>query len=313
MGIQVIKPGLCTTIHDQGRYGYQHLGVPVSGPMDEVSHTLANLLVGNPRDCSTLEVTLLGPELLFQSRCLMAIAGADLSATLDGAAIKPGVAMRVEAGGILRFGQRISGARAYIAVHGGYLIPPVLGSRSTYCHGRFGGIAGRPLQAGDQIAIPSSFRNVLPRLPPPQSLMVDRFPAAPIRVIAGREWRYFSEEARQALTENDYQISSESERMGYRLIGDALSLREPLELLSEAVTFGTIQVPPSGQPILLMADRQTTGGYPKIAHVISVDLPLLAQRLPGETIHFALCDLHQAQMLRIERARLIDSLEEYYV
>jgi len=179
MGIQVIKPGLCTTIHDQGRYGYQHLGIPVSGPMDEVSHTLANLLVGNPRDYSTLEVTLLGPELLFQSRALIAIAGADLCATLDGKAIKPGIAIRVEAGSILRFGQRISGARAYIALHGGYLISPVLGSCSTYSHGHFGGIAGRPLKAGDYIATPSSFKNVLPRLSPPESLMVDRNPGDP--------------------------------------------------------------------------------------------------------------------------------------
>ncbi|ATA21068.1 biotin-dependent carboxylase-like uncharacterized protein [Gibbsiella quercinecans] len=312
MSIQVIKPGLCTTLHDSGRYGHQHLGIPVSGPMDEVSHTVANLLVGNPGSCSTLEVTLVGPELLFQSRCLMAIAGADLSATLDGRAIQPGVAVRVEAGSILRFGQRISGARAYIAVHGGYLIPPVLGSCSTYRHGGFGGMAGRPLQAGDRIAIPSSFKNALPRLPLPRSLRVDLLAAAPIRVIPGREWRYFTEQAQQALTEKDYQISSASERMGYRLSGAALPLREPLELLSEAVAFGTLQVPPSGQPILLMADRQTTGGYPKIAHVISVDLPLLAQRLPGETIHFTWCDLHHAQALRTERARLLDSLAEYY-
>lgn len=313
MSIQVIKPGLCTMIHDQGRYGYQHLGVPVSGPMDEVSHSLANLLVGNKRDCSTLEVTLLGPELLFKSRCLIAIEGADLSATLDGVAVKTGVAVRAESGSILRFGQRKSGARAYLAVHGGFLIPPVLGSSSTYRHGHFGGIAGRPLQAGDFIATPSSFRNALPRLQPPKRLKVDLLSDLPIRVTPGRECRYFTKEAQQALTTHKYEISSESERMGYRLCGEALLLQEPLELLSEAVPFGTIQVPPSGQPILLMADHQTTGGYPKIAHVISVDLPRLAQRLPGETIQFEWCDLQQAQELRMKQARLFDVLEEYYV
>lgn len=312
MSIQVIKPGLCTMIHDQGRYGYQHLGVPVSGPMDEISHILANFLVGNPRNCCTLEVTLLGPALRFLSRSLIAIAGADLSATLDNVAITPGAARRAEAGSILRFGQRKYGARAYIAVHGGFMIPPVLESRSTCHHGHFGGLAGRPLQAGDHIAIPSSFKNAQPHLLPAELMASNNASTRPIRVMPGREWQYFTPESQQAFSTHGYQIGSESERMGYRMNGEPLSLCKPLELLSEAVPFGTIQVPPNGQPILLMADHQTTGGYPKIAHVISVDLPRLAQCLPGDTLHFEWCTLQQAQALRIERARLIDSLESDY-
>ena len=310
MSIHVIKPGLCTTVQDGGRQGYQHLGVPVNGPMDALAHGIANLLVGNPTATGTLEVTLQGPTLRFNARCLLAIAGADLSAALDGTPLTPGVAVKVAPGATLTFGKRVQGARAYIAVHGGFLLPEVLGSASTFRRGGFGGVEGRELKAGDTLAVTSSFRNV-PRVVLPRELRTDIQAAdgQAIRVIPGREWRFFTEQAHRALVQAPYRIANESERMGYRLAGAELELSAPLELLSETVTFGTLQVPPSGQPIVLMADRQTTGGYPKIAHVASVDLPLLAQRLPGEEVQFTLVELAEAQELAVRRAQLIQKLE----
>lgn len=310
MSIQVIRPGLCTTMQDAGRLGYQHLGVPVNGPMDALAHGVANLLVGNPTATATLEVTLQGPTLRIDSGCLLAIGGADLGAEINGVSLAPGRAVKVAAGSLLTFGKRIHGARAYIAVHGGYLLADVLGSTSTFRRGGFGGVEGRELKAGDTLAIRSSFRNV-PRVLLPTELQSDPASASErrIRVIPGREWRFFSAEAQQALVEQPYRISNDSERMGYRLTGAELKLDATLELLSETVTFGTLQVPPNGQPIVLMADRQTTGGYPKIAHVASVDLPLLAQRLPGEEVRFELIELAAAQALAVRRARLIQQLE----
>lgn len=307
MSIEVIKPGLCTTLQDQGRLGFQHLGIPANGPMDPLAHGLANILVGNTRDCPTLEITLQGPLLRFTAGCLIALAGADLGARLDDVPLPPGRAVRVTSGTLLSFGKRANGARAYLAVHGGYRLPPVLGSISTNRRTGLGGVQGRPLVAGDRLPINSSFRNP-PRLTLPNGLWP--FDGdAPIRLIPGREWAAFDPQAQRDLFEQPYRITNDSERMGYRLAGPSLKLKAPLELLSEAVTFGTLQVPPDGQPIILMADRQTTGGYPKIAHVASIDLPRLAQMLPGEQLSFALIDLETAQQLAMQRARWVQALE----
>lgn len=307
MSIEVIKPGLCTTLQDRGRLGFQHLGIPANGPMDPLAHALANILVGNTGDCATLEITLQGPLLHFKAGCLVALAGADLGARLDDVPFAPGRAVRVAPGTLLSFGKRVSGARTYLAVHGGYQLPLVLGSISTNRRAGLGGVKGRPLVAGDLLPINSSFRNP-PRLTVPQGLWPFDS-AAPIRIIPGREWAAFDAQAQRDLVEQRYRITNDSERMGYRLAGPSLQLKAPLELLSEAVTFGTLQVPPDGQPIILMADRQTTGGYPKIAHVASIDLPRLAQMLPGDALSFSVVDLGTAQQLAIQRARWVQALE----
>jgi biotin-dependent carboxylase-like uncharacterized protein len=275
--------------------------------MDPLAHTLANVLVDNPGDCATLEITLQGPLLRFRAGALIALAGADLGARLDDLPLPPGRAVRVLPGTLLSFGKRLSGARTYLAVHGGYRLPSVLGSISTNRRTGLGGVAGRPLLAGDLLPINSSFRNP-PRLSVPEGLWP--FDSeAPIRIIPGREWAAFDAQAQRDLVEQRYRITNDSERMGYRLAGPSLQLKAPLELLSEAVTFGTLQVPPDGQPIILMADRQTTGGYPKIAHVASIDLPRLAQMLPGEELSFCVIDLDTAQQLAMQRARWVQALE----
>lgn len=309
MTIKVIKPGLLSSFQDTGRHGFQHWGVPVSGVMDEAAHELCNVLVGNPRSFTTLEMTLQGPTLHFQAKALIALAGADLGATLNGEPFKPGMARVVPADSVLSFGKREQGARSYLAVGGGFLLPSVMNSSSTNTRGGFGGLRGRALQAGDLIPICSSFANV-PRL---ANVMdpTGHDDGQPIRVMTGREWAFFSEQSRQDFLTGSYTLTGDSDRMGYRLTGEALTLETPCELLSESVAFGTVQVPPSGQPLILMADRQTTGGYPRIAQVASVDLPRLAQMLPGDTLQFSLIDLHDAQRLFIDRARSIKAMEAF--
>lgn len=308
MTIKVIKPGLLSSFQDTGRHGFQHWGVPVSGVMDEAAHELCNVLVGNPRSFTTLEMTLQGPTLHFQAKALIALAGADLGATLNGEPFKPGMARVVPADSVLSFGKREQGARSYLAVGGGFLLPSVMNSSSTNTRGGFGGLRGRALQAGDLIPICSSFANA-PRLA--NVIEPAGHDGQPIRVMTGREWGFFSEQSRQDFLTGTYILTGDSDRMGYRLTGEALTLETPCELLSESVAFGTVQVPPSGQPLILMADRQTTGGYPRIAQVASVDLPRLAQMLPGDTLQFSLIDLHDAQKLFIDRARSIKAMEAF--
>ncbi|AIR91700.1 biotin-dependent carboxyltransferase family protein [Pseudomonas cremoricolorata] len=310
MSLEILKPGLCSTLQDTGRVGHQHVGVPVNGPMDALAQQLANLLVGNRRDAGVVEMTLQGPTARFDAAALIAIGGADLGATLDGEPLPPHRPVRAMAGSILAFGQRRFGARAYLAVAGGFTQDSVLGSVSTYRRGAYAGVLGRALQAGDRLGLASSFRNP-PRIVLPSGLRrcIEREALSAIRLVPGGEWHAFTDQAQRTLLEAEYRIGNDSERMGYRLLGEPLPLLAPLELLSEAVTFGTVQVPPSGQPIVLMADRQTTGGYPRIANVISADLPLLAQRLPGEAVRFELTTLEHAQRLAVQRARLLVQLE----
>lgn len=309
MTIRVLKAGLACTFQDLGRYGFQHLGVPVNGAMDVYAHRLANLLVGNTPDKATLEITLIGPELVFQVGTVIAIAGADLGAAVNGIRLSPLTAVRVQAGSVLSFGKRHHGARAYLAVHGGYILPRILGSTSTYSRGAYGGLAGRPIRCGDVIGIASCFLNP-PRVNLAYEVLAGIAEDAPIRVLAGREWSLFDAESQDRFLLASYRIANQSERMGYRLIGEKVSLISPADILSEAVSFGAIQVPPNGQPIILMADRQTTGGYPKIANVASVDLPRLAQKLPGDEIRFELISLDKAQALTLARSSFFKRLEQ---
>jgi antagonist of KipI len=320
--VDVLKPGALSTFQDLGRTGYQQLGVPANGVMDECAHRLANWLAGNPASEATLEITLKGPELRFRAPAIAALAGADLSPTLDGLPLSTGEAIAIPAGGVLAFGRAAQGVRAYLAVRGGFALPPVMGSASTFVRGGYGGLHGHALQAGDIIALrqaadtrsPLFTRLFAPRRKAPAlPAGVARSADAPLRVLAGREHAAFGADAQQLFASQGWRISPQSDRMGYRLqAGDksvALRLAQPLELLSEAVCFGTVQVPPDGQPIVLMADRQTTGGYPKIAQVASVDLPRLAQRAPGETVRFEWITLEAAQHLALLRARVFDAME----
>ncbi|MGF6535062.1 antagonist of KipI [Paraburkholderia sp. GAS206C] len=321
MSIEVIKPGALSTFQDLGRTAYRHLGIPVNGVMDERAHRLANALVGNLPSTATLEITLMGPTLRFHEDAVIALSGADLGALLNGEPLPVDHMVAVAKGSDLSFGKRSFGTRAYLAVRGGFVFDQVMGSASTYTRGAYGGHAGRPLKKGDVLSLsqlaPSS---KLAKLSQAARSLCQAFddqvalpPDSPIRVIRGREWSCFSSHAQQALEAAPYRISPQSDRMGYRLEGEKLELTAPREVISEAVDFGSIQVPADGQPIILMADRQTTGGYPKIGHVCAVDLPRLAQKMPGETIRLTLVDLGTAQRLMLSQQRSFAALEQLCV
>ena len=324
MSVEVLKPGALTTLQDLGRYGYQRFGVVVNGAMDEWSHQVANELVGNIDDEATLEITLLGPSLRFAEAALIAIVGADLSANVGGHLIPRGRAVMIGAGTQLDFGSRVNGVRAYLSVSGGFDVAPVMDSRSTYLRGGFGGFAGRALRRGDVLTIGKRARTVprSPKRPSAQPVTLVDGPAVTagpkyltgevvsVRVIAGAQWELFTPESLSTFLTSPYQIDPQSDRMGYRFEGPALQRRHEFEMISEGVAFGTVQVPPEGKPIVLMADRQTTGGYPKIACVASVDLPVMAQLAPRQAVRFRTIELQEAQALYQTRARELAELRK---
>ena len=306
MPLKIHKPGLLTTVQDLGRWGYQDRGVGVAGPMDQVSHRLGNLIVGNDPSAATLEITLIGPEVEFEEPALFAVTGADFAITLDGDGVSMDTVCAASPGSRLRFGGRTKGARAYLAVAGGIAVDRILGSRATHLPSRMGGVSGRAVAAGDRLPIGNTA--VTARVVGFQrtgSMRPDG--GATVRVMAGPQDRYVGERGLLALQSARYRVGTQSNRMGYRLEGPALERVDENEPLSSATPIGTLQVPPSGQPILLMADRQTNGGYPKIATVITADLPIAGQLAPGDWIHFALCGREDARRALDAQERMFTS------
>ncbi len=301
----VVKPGLLTTIQDLGRWGHQAFGVPVSGPMDDVSYRLANLIVGNPSGAAVLEATVLGPELRIESETIVAVTGADLDVTLDGSPIPMNGAVLCAAGSVLRCGERRNGARVYLAFDGGIGTSPTLGSRATHLVSELGGIGGRALKAGD--VIPIQARMPLAPRPKPRVVGPTAMGGARLRVLLGPQDEFFAPAAVETLQRTRFTITSQSDRMGYRLAGRArIERASQQEMISDATFIGAIQVPPSGDPILLMADHQTTGGYPQIATVITADLPLAGQLAPGDWVEFQLCTRAEAiAALAAQEAKLL--------
>jgi antagonist of KipI len=322
MTVTVLHAGLLTTIQDLGRYGAQKYGVIVSGAMDSYSLRIANILVGNDEGEGAIEVTLFGTSLQFEKDQLIAITGADLAANLDGEKAPMWRPVLVRKGSILTFKSGKKGARAYIAFAGGIAIPRAMGSKSTYLRAGIGGFQGRALQKGDTFdcgemnAIGQSFFHQLKAMDEHftwsvnYKALINFQQTQTIRVLEGTEFNRFDEISKQSLFEKTYIVTTQADRMGYRLEGTApLSLTEQFELLSEGVTYGTIQVPSNGQPIILMVDRQTTGGYPKIGQVISADLPSLAQLQPMATIQFKKVTLEEAQTVFMKNERLIEDIK----
>ena len=299
--LTIVKPGLLTTVQDLGRYGHQAAGVPVAGPMDVFSHRLANQLLGNEPGAATLEVTLIGPELVVEDETTIAVAGAHFEITCDDRQMAMGETCVVRAGARLKFGRILQGARAYIAFAGGIQTPPVLGSRATHLVSRMGGLEGRALAAGDRVPIAASTSTRPHRKAVGLTLPTNG--RALLRVVAGPQDHWFAAGAMKTVDAVSFRISPRSNRMGYRLQGPPLQRVRDGELISEPVGIGAIQVPAAGEPILLMADRQTAGGYPKIGHVITADLPLAGQLAPGDFIEFVLCSQQEAVAALIARER----------
>jgi antagonist of KipI len=300
--LTVLRPGMLTTVQDLGRWGHQDRGVPVAGPMDLYSHRLANRLVGNEDGAAALEITLVGPELRADRAVVCAVAGASFVLTAAGRPVDMHRAFVLQPGETVRFGNRGEGARATLAVRGGIDMAPVFGSRATSLISRMGPFGGRALLAGDLLPVgplPDETRDIAPfPLAMPHG-------GARVRVIPGPHVAMFNPAALDTLLHARYVITPSSNRMGYRLAGPALEHADDGEILSDATPIGSLQVPASGQPILLMADRQTTGGYPKIATVISADLPTVGQLAPGDWIEFAHCTREAAiDAARRQHARL---------
>ena len=299
--LQVVKPGLLTTVQDLGRYGHQASGVAVAGPMDLFSHRLANELVGNDPAAATLEVTLIGPELVAEVATTLAIAGAQFDVTCDDRPVVIGASFKVGAGQRIKFGRLHQGARAYLAVAGGVQTRPVLGSRATHLVSRMGGLDGRALVAGDRVPIESDSAPRASRKSNGLTLPSKR--RAQLRVMPGPQADWFQADALKRMAGVSFRISPRSNRMGYRLEGPPLPRIREGELISEPLGIGAIQVPAAGEPILLMADRQTAGGYPKIGYVIAADLPLAGQLAPGDFIEFIPCSRQEAVTALIARER----------
>ena len=299
---RVESPGLLTTVQDLGRWGHQQDGLTVSGVMDPFAASVANLLVGNPRGDAVLEITLLGPKLSVLSETRIALCGGDLSPTLDGEPIALWKSQTLRVGQTLAFGRRRSGARAYLAVTGGFSVPQVLGSRATFLRGHLGGFAGRRLQIGD--VLEGSVQSLTPGERGLRPLEMPTYPLpAQLRVVPGPHLESFSDESRTLFFSSTYTLSPQSDRQGYRLSGLSVARTDLADILSEAMPFGGIQIPPDGQPILLMADRQTTGGYPLMGVVIAADLPHAGQLAPGDTVCFQAVALPDARELALRQER----------
>ena len=307
--------GLLTTVQDRGRYGYQRFGMPVSGAMDVFSLELANLLVGNDPDDACLESTISGPELEFTGATWIAITGADMDPHLNGQGMPMNTSVDVRPGDKLGFRGLRSGCRAYIAFAGGIAVPPVMGSRSTYLRAGIGGFQGRAIMSGDELPLgeseplspfgqlsPGSAKRK-PRLKKiPEGLIPEYKHEQRIRVISGPEAHYFEMAGLRSFLSTEYIVTAQSDRMGYRLSGEPIQHKEGMtNIISAGISLGTVQVPGDGQPIILMADRQTSGGYARIANVITVDLTLLAQMRPGDIVRFSETTLDSARQLYLNR------------
>ena len=308
--IEVLDPGMLTTVQDRGRYGYQRIGVPVSGAMDEFALRAANLLVGNEDLEAGLEMTVVGPQLRFMGDTWIAVTGADLGATLDGEPMPRWQTVRVSDGGVLAFGGMQDGVRAYLAIAGGIDVPIVMGSRSTYDKSGIGGFEGRALEAGDVLSARDGDTPFVERRLPggfrPPVYGEDH----QVRLILGPQRDDFEEDAIATLMSGVYTVSAESDRMGYRLDGQPISHRGGPDIVSDGNPLGAVQVPGDGLPRVLLVDRGTTGGYTKIATVIGVDISALVQALPDHTVTFKAITLEEAHQVLREQEQVLTAVAE---
>lgn len=306
------KPGLLTTIQDLGRTGYKQYGIIASGAMDQTAHRIANMLVLNPEETETVEITMGGPVIRFQEKAVIAMTGGHFSPAVNGQPVKMYRPLLVDDGDVLSFGHPKNGLRCYLAVHGGFSIENVMHSKSTYLRAGIGGYKGRALEKGDEIQLKAAkpIRWTGPMKWSAESFRLhDGGTRKNVRVLPGLDYDAFTEESRAALIKKEFIVKPESDRMGYRLEGERLSLKKQTEFISEAVSFGTIQVPADGQPIILMADSQTLGGYAKIAQVATVDQAVVAQAKPGDRLTFEMISLKEAQRLLLEQERELKILK----
>ncbi len=311
MSIRFINGGLLTTVQDAGRRGYQRYGLGVSGAVDVHSYVYANILVGNHEDEAVLEATLLGPTIEFTLPTVIAVTGGDLSPTLNGDPCPMYRAVKVEKGDTLAFGAPKTGCRAYIAFAGGLAVAPIMGSRSTYIKANLGGYEGRKLMAGDEIAfrkpnaLPANIEN---RVMDPVTFSGDYT----VRVLMGPQDDRFTIGGIRTFLGFPHTVTNEFDRMGYRLTGPKIEHVTDANIITDGITFGAIQVPDGGEPIIMLSDRQTTGGYVKIASVINVDMTMIAQCKSGDKVRFVKTDIETAQNEFVEQKKKYQALRERF-
>lgn len=297
MSFKVLKPGLLTTLQDLGRKGFQHLGITEGGPMDEHAFRWANALLANPMNACAIEVTYGGLELVASEPTMIAIAGGDLGASLNGEPLLNWTSHAVKAGDKIAFGHPVNGLRSYLSVAKGFAVKPVLGSCSTVVRETLGGLNGEgaPLKAGDELryspTLPYSTKSV------PSSDIPDYQEDLELGVIPGYQFELFSSLERRRFFGHQYEVTNNIDRMGYRLRGAKISANQT-GIISEGIALGAIQIPADGQPIILMRDRQTIGGYPKIGTITALDVGQLSQRSPGTAVRFHIRDISYAQAQR---------------
>ncbi len=307
--LHVLSPGMLTTVQDLGRPGYGELGVSASGAADALSLRIGNRLVGNPDGAAALEMTLVGGAFRLEAGAgVVAITGSGFDPRLDDAPAPMWAPIRVHPGQVLRLGATREGARSYLCAAGGIAVPPTLGSASTHLLTGIGGLGGRALRAGDVLAIGAAFPSppLAPRLDParfPGLLRRDR-----LRVTPGPQVDWFTPAALESFHRSTYQVTESSDRMGIRLDGPILERARPEELVTEGVALGAVQVPSDGKPIILFVEHQTTGGYPKIANVISADCHALGQLRPRERLRFEPVSFDAALRLLQEQEEALDAV-----
>jgi biotin-dependent carboxylase-like uncharacterized protein len=306
---QILKPGLFTTVQDVGRCGYLKYGVPISGAMDTFSHVAANLLIANSPNDACLEITLIGPELQALKRTQVAITGGAISPEIDGEKVSMWQTLDVQEGDVISFGQMEGGCRAYVSIRGGINTPPVLGSKSTYVRGGFGGINGRQLKTGDVI---EGFDLSLLRVEysMPEELIPQFTGKFAANVILGPQAYMFTEKGVSTFLSNPYKVAPEADRMGYRLEGQKIEHKAKADIVSDALLPGAVQVPKNGKPIIIMRDAQTTGGYAKIAVVTIPDVSLLGQAKPNDIIEFSKITISLARKKLLEYHKLLTDLKQ---
>ena len=314
--IRVVKPGLLTTVQDLGRIGFQQYGIVVGGALDTFAARVVNLIVGNEENAALLEMAQTGPDLVFTREALIAWNGGDFLATINGEPLPRDRAVRVAAGETVSFGVAGNGLRGWLAVAGGIDVPVVLGSRTTYRRAALGGHQGRPLVAGDELKVfgasetagkilgtlLASQKRSTPWTVRPET-MGKLTQAGVVRAMVGPEWDWFTDDAQRDFFSAEWTATREADRMGVRLQGPALTMVKPREMISSAVNTGVVQVPPSGNPIVLLPSRQSVGGYPRLAVVAGVDIGRFAQLRPGESIRFQKISLATAQQAWLARER----------
>jgi antagonist of KipI len=310
---EVTKPGFFTTVQDLGRFGFQRYGVPVSGAMDTYAFTAANLLVGNKPNDACLEITLIGPELLFLNEAQISLTGAAFYPTVNGKRVACWQTLQIHKGEALSFRSSQNGCRAYLAVRGGIKVPMVLGSRSTYVRGDFGGFQGRQLRAGDVLKAHESTAPLTSRFSMPTEAVPEYTRELLVEMVLGPQTDCFTDHGLETLLSGVYQVTIESDRMGYRLEGAEVERKGAMDIVSDAIPVGAIQVPRNGKPIILMRDAQTTGGYPKIAVITTPDVSRLGQAKPRDRIQFSKVSPSKARERLLEYLKALSMLKSRLV